>query len=497
MSGRLASVPEETTSGYEALSLYRRRIRTIDVSAAQTTSPFLSAYQSGHSGSSYSSYTGTSSSDHMSNNSGSSPRWVSAAATDLGAHELAMVARQMVSDGYIERLVQAANDTTCPIQEYGYGLGKHRVVDNWFFELDVDWVLRIQSKHDLSEQLQLQDKSASWLQNYVERWVRALMVIAYSIQEILAVTSFGSTGINNMVVFVDAIIPLLKVENLRHLLNMYVCVSKAWYIMTPPEDQSIINHIVGPLPRAMNKLSDAISSTMEQVRTLMEDDNSWAIEIPRGGGGVHRNTQLMVDYIVTMREALASMLNSAPSQTTVNLCALIEDTTGYLKDLLLRKSELCLDLSLRYLFLLNNFYFIAQVPEPSGSLNLEIWSGHHSGLNLSPECEKYMDSYLDVSWGHVLSCIPHSNSRGPFHCLINTSSLVKFQSAFHKTYQAQKFWKVLDPRLRDAMRRTITVRVISDYRDYLEEHPEVEKHVSSGSNSPDILEEMLGELFEG
>jgi hypothetical protein len=44
---------------------------------------------------------------------------------------------------------------------------------------------------------------------------------------------------------------------------------------------------------------------------------------------------------------------------------------------------------------------------------------------------------------------------------------------------------------------TITKRVIPGYRGYLKEHPELEKHVSGGSSSPDDLEEMLGELFEG
>uniref|UniRef100_A0A8R7TP36 Exocyst complex subunit Exo70 C-terminal domain-containing protein n=1 Tax=Triticum urartu TaxID=4572 RepID=A0A8R7TP36_TRIUA len=56
-----------------------------------------------------------------------------------------------------------------------------------------------------------------------------------------------------------------------------------------------------------------------------------------------------------------------------------------------------------------------------------------------------MDSYLDVSWGHVLSCISQSKIPGLLHRWVNTPSLVKFQSVFDKTYQAQKCWKVPDP----------------------------------------------------
>lgn len=108
-----------------------------------------------------------------------------------------------------------------------------------------------------------------------------------------------------------------------------------------------------------------------------------------------------------------------------------------------------------------------------------------------------MDGYLDASWGHVVSCIPKSRSPGLIRRWINTPSLAKFESAFQETYQAQKFWKVPDPRLRDVLRRAIIERVIPGYRNYLKEHPRLEKHASDGSSSPEALEEMLGELFEG
>jgi hypothetical protein len=135
--------------------------------------------------------------------------------------------------------------------------------------------------------------------------------------------------------------------------------------------------------------------------------------------------------------------------------------------------------------------------EPSTLLDVELLSVQPQGLKLTPECQKHMDSYLKVSWGHVVSCISTSIFRALLRRWINTSSLAKFQSAFHKTYQSQKFWKVPDPLLRSLLRETITKRVIPGYRGYLKEHPELEKHVSGGSSSPDDLEEMLGELFEG
>ena len=108
-----------------------------------------------------------------------------------------------------------------------------------------------------------------------------------------------------------------------------------------------------------------------------------------------------------------------------------------------------------------------------------------------------MDSYLDVSWGPVLSCIPRSQFPGPFHRWMSTVPLVKFESVFNKTYQAQKLWKVPDPRLRCYLWQAITERVVSSYRDYLKEHPELAEHVSRRNTTPNVLEEMLGQLFEG
>ncbi|VAH53786.1 unnamed protein product [Triticum turgidum subsp. durum] len=255
---------------------------------------------------------------------------------------------------------------------------------------------------------------------------------------------------------------------------------------------ALFEEISGSFARETNMLCEAISTTMKDVRTFMEDDDSWAIEIPRGGGEVHKNTRLMVGYIASMTDTLVSTRDFAPSHSTGNLSGLVDDTVKYLNDLLQRKSELCLDLSLRYLFLQNNSYFVATRDIGHGD------SEHHQGLELTPECKNHMDSYLGVSWAHVISSVSKSNPSGPLRrWLTNTSSLAKFESAFHKTYQAQKIWKVPDPRLRDALRRAIIERAISSYNDHLKKHPELAEHASRGNSTPAVLEEMLGQLFEG
>jgi hypothetical protein len=235
----------------------------------------------------------------------------------------------------------------------------------------------------------------------------------------------------------------------------------------------------------VDRLKNLIGNTMHKVRTLVEDDDSWATQVLQGWSEVHRNTRWIADCIVSLCEADAGWIFI----TINNSSGTPSNMIHYINDLLLRKSLLCPDPSLKYLFLLNNSYFVAQMTaEPCESAQ---------DCKLTPECKEYMDSYLHVSWGDVLSCLSKSHSPGLLQCLINTPSLAKFESAFTQTYKAQKFWKVPDPRLRDILRRAITERVVSSYRDYLTEHPELAEQVSHRNSTPQVLEEMLGQLFEG
>uniref|UniRef100_A0A8R7RAG7 Exocyst subunit Exo70 family protein n=1 Tax=Triticum urartu TaxID=4572 RepID=A0A8R7RAG7_TRIUA len=394
----------------------------------------------------------------------------------------------MGSEGYTQRMVQAFDSVSLT-----ESFGLDPALRNWFVELDVDWVLK-------PLQFQLQSGSGYWLQEVVERWIRALIIIVASIDEELvtagsgapAAAQFVTTSVSTMLIFVDAIVQVHRKENLQVVLDMFICVCHASHMISS-EAPSIFNEIGATLEREGNKLWEIILNMMKEVRTLAEEDDSWAIEIPRGGGEVHRNTRFIMDCVVSMMNARTSMKHSAPTDNTENLGGLIDGTIDYLKGLLFTKSESCSDQSLRYLFLLNNSYFVADVVfESSRSFIPDLWH-----LTLPPECKKYMDSYLDVSWGHVLSCIPKSRFPRLIRCWINTSSLAKFESAFHKMYQAQKFWKVPDPQLRGVLRKTITKRVISGYGDYLEEHPELEKYVGRQRSSLEVLKEMLGELFEG
>jgi hypothetical protein len=161
MSGRLAPVPEESmdgsTAAYPPRSIYRDLIRRVAVSGTQIRTTLFSHTQSGTSGYSYSSNSGASYS-YPSNNSGcsSANSALSAAASDFGTHELKTIARQMVSDGYTQRMVQAfeyGGDPDGALENRFLQLhvahpdpalvDPNSVLESWFLELDVAWVLKI------------------------------------------------------------------------------------------------------------------------------------------------------------------------------------------------------------------------------------------------------------------------------------------------------------------------------------------------------------------
>ncbi|KAF7004692.1 hypothetical protein CFC21_019889 [Triticum aestivum] len=481
--GQLASVPEESTIGFTDAfgpppNSYRDSIRRVSVLFPEWRIRSTLSSQSDQSGSNYDSSSSVAS---RSNNSGNSSGSASVGGADLGTSELMKIAHRMVNDGYTQRMVRAFHSTSLTET-----IGPDPVLKNWFVELDVDWVLQ------LRPQLQLQKATAYWLQELVQRWIRALALIVasikvmiYTIQEAPAVARFGEASISAMLGVVDTMLDVIEEDKLQVALHMYMCVSSASYmIMMMPvvslEAQRIFDEISASLKTEENRLVEAVSSTMMNIR-IDYDEISWDIEIEGNGGGIHTKIRFLVDCILSMRKACASTLKSAQSQSTVELRDAIDGTTEYLLDQLLGDSEWFSDPSLRSMFLLNNSNFVAQL----------------LGIELTTECEKYKDFYLHFSWAHVLSYIQNWNSPGLQRRWVHTSPLAKFKSAFHKTYQTQKFWKVPDPQLRDELRRAIIERVISRYRDYLKEHPELAEQVSRGSNSPEVLEEMLEELFEG
>ncbi|XP_044454185.1 uncharacterized protein [Triticum aestivum] len=259
------------------LSSYRESIRSVVVWPGWGISP-----QSGQSGSNYSSNSGASSSYMSSNYSVCSSGSAFAAQADLSASELTKIAQRMVSDGYVMHIFQSFIDSSSsPIVRYG---GRYSL-ENWFVELDVDWVLQIRENNgDYCEwRFQFRGVSASRLQELVERWSPAMTIIVVSFRELVAtihdapaVAQFGKASISPMLAFIDAVIHANEAEKLQAMLHTYFCVSNASYNMSlmhliSSEAQRIFNEICASLDReSVRVLSNIIVQGRLQLDLILD-----------------------------------------------------------------------------------------------------------------------------------------------------------------------------------------------------------------------------------
>jgi hypothetical protein len=121
---------------------------------------------------------------------------------------------------------------------------------------------------------------------------------------------------------------------------------------------------------------------------------------------------------------------------------IIRIVASHLQEELASLSETFPDQGLRFLFLLNNSHSLHQClrfVQPGWSwLQLYVES-------LFNAVDGYMQSYLQVSWAPVLSCLFNPTPRFLGE---NYSPLTRFESEFEKTYITQKQWKVPDPDVR-------------------------------------------------
>ncbi|CAN6181608.1 unnamed protein product [Urochloa humidicola] len=261
------------------------------------------------------------------------------------------------------------------------------------------------------------------------------------------------------------------------------------------------------------RTSGAIWSTMKGIRArileMMEDgnDSSGGTQTPQGSSSdIHKATEAATSYFRFLRVNYSSL---APVVSVKHVPQIVEvppmdsmiiEMASCLEEKLAKKFESFPNRSLGFLFLLNNSYLISQQVEPIWSA---VQSNNVAALNNSrflsfmeahtadakQKIGSYMESYLQVSWAPVLSCLFNST---PVSFGKRYSPLAKFESEFQKTYTKQKLWKVPDPWLRKILRKVITKKIVPGYKEYIED-----SNITNPRVAPQELEEMLQELFEG
>ncbi|CAN6181596.1 unnamed protein product [Urochloa humidicola] len=424
----------------------------------------------------------------------------------------------------------------CLLQEFSIAKGNVSILESWLSEI-----------MGVSRQITADDASATSLVHVAGSWIRALTGITESVRNMFVTDMLGNileeerpshinsarfaeTCILKILPFVDTMIlvapcfrdatsnscdiavvgdgALAPAEKLRPLIVVREAVSRASQDIrlsccstSSEEAKRITDEMASLLSAKETMLDEAIWNAMEEVRTRLlassteDDDSSWCgSQTPQGSSDIHKVTRAIISYINLLSnhcptvhqivDQAAQLRVYVPKIDNMTpLTSLMMETVSCLEAKLAEKSRSFTDPSLRFLFLINNSYFIWQQLYPTTSILESQLSG------LARKIDNYIETYLQMSWAPVLSCLYNSTPL----CLGRIySSPAKFESEFQKTYAAQKLWKVPDPKLRRRLRVAITEKVVSNFTKYLEYN-----NISPSRITPHDLMDMLQELFEG
>jgi hypothetical protein len=141
-----------------------------------------------------------------------------------------------------------------------------------------------------------------------------------------------------------------------------------------------------------------------------DDDDSSDAQAPQGSLDIHKSNLSMKSYIMLLKAngfsanavvcEAATLGKYVPLIPNISpLASMITEITYYLEDKLVKVSKSFPDQGLRFLFLLNNSYFmLKELHQHFFIFNLRI-------MDLNFKVNAYMKSYLQQSWAPVVSCL--------------------------------------------------------------------------------------------
>uniref|UniRef100_A0A0A9HA69 Exocyst subunit Exo70 family protein n=1 Tax=Arundo donax TaxID=35708 RepID=A0A0A9HA69_ARUDO len=180
--------------------------------------------------------------------------------------------------------------------------------------------------------------------------------------------------------------------------------------------------------------------------------------------------------------------NDGTDKSMDSLDHIVQDLIICLEFMLNRAAEAYGSGGLQCFFLMHNLHFAVKQAE---GLELSPFLGHTWVQVHKDFIERYMETYVDLSWGPVVSCL--NTRKSMLGCCFNQySNRVRFCLQFDSTYYNQEHWKVEDPPLREVVRRAVCNKVIPAYRTHFQKSKNVHERYN-----PELLEVQLMQLFEG
>lgn len=261
---------------------------------------------------------------------------------------------------------------------------------------------------------------------------------------------------------------------------------------------------------ARSYLGEAAVAIFCDLERSIKDDSSRSAM----AGGVHPLTRYVMNYLKLVCEyknTMEHIFKEHYKPTRHNDNALDDNNNPFaaeltkLMDLLNEnieeKSKLYKDVSLSYIFLMNNGGYMGQ--KIKGSEEISMLLGASWARKRFSELRRYHKNYQRETWTKILACLKDDGLtvKGTVHKTMLKERFKSFNSMFEDIHRTQSAWVVSDEQLKSELKISVSAVLVPAYRSFT---GRFEQHLGSGRHrekyirfSPEDIEKYIEDLFEG
>ncbi|KAL7147066.1 hypothetical protein ABFS83_06G083500 [Erythranthe nasuta] len=305
-------------------------------------------------------------------------------------------------------------------------------------------------------------------------------------------------------------------EKLFGLLNMYETMIELHSEIEELFRGDTCNEIRESALGLTRRIAKTSQETFDDFEAAVEKD---ATKTFVADGTVHPLTRYVISYVKFLFDYQATLKILFQEFETVDesnsqLAAVTMKVMQALQNNLDVKSKQYKDPSQTHLFLMNNIHYMVRSLRRSEAKDLlrDDWVQRHRRI-----VQQHANQYKRVAWAKILQCLSAQgltssgggsavsaadggNSSGVSRTIIK-DRLKTFNVQFEDLHQRQCQWTVPDTELRESLKLAVGEVLLPAYRSFIKRFGAL---VESGKNpqkyirfTPEDLEHMLGEFFEG